>query len=124
MMKKIFYIGLISILLLVGCGKEAKKESNTNESKYKALENQMVDAAKALLNNESNTSLIPTSDNPILTIPLEWLTDGLYITDKLKDPKDNKTECDERQSYVTVEFKDDSLQYTPTLTCGEYKTKQ
>ncbi|MFA5602749.1 MAG: hypothetical protein WDA21_03320 [Bacilli bacterium] len=122
-MKKILCVGLMGLLLVVGCEKSGKI-TEEEKNAYEALENQMVEAAKELLNNDTNDNLIPTSDDRVLTIPLNWLTNGLYIDKKLKDPKDNKTECDESKSYIRVELEGETLKYIPYLICGEYKTKE
>ena len=80
---------------------------------YNEIETIMVDETKSYLNR--NSSLLPTEENPLVTIEASTLITEEYMKDFSKLSKD--TNC---TGSIDVVYNNGAYRYLPNLTCSNY----
>lgn len=86
---------------------------------FKKSEKEVLNAGKRYF--EVNSSHLPTG-NRIRTIPLKVLYNKDFISEDIKVPNSSKI-CDENESWIKVQKKDNEYKYTVYLKCGIYSSR-
>ena len=115
-MKKIIVMLLVLPLLFVGC---ASDEEDNTKKYYDGLEKTMLAATESFF--EINEEKLPTVENTVYSVKLEWLEIGNYLPDGFK--AEDGTICNDQESMVTAKMLNGEIVYKIFLECDNYKTE-